>query len=160
MEEIADCRGKYDFMIALFALRFLLEIPIVLIRTKVESKGGRNKPKEYSLKYWYPCKSDAKLSKRDFLMFASNGFDVVVPCLPTPIAELKKTTDTFKDTIKEGIELCAKILEMTPNCFQISLQNNRKFTSDSIDLVPRYSPHNWGSRSDMHWFPTCCNACG
>ena len=64
-----------------------MEIPIVLIKTKLESKGSRNKPKEFSLKYWYPCKSDSKLSKRDFLMFASNGFDVVVPCLPTPIAE-------------------------------------------------------------------------
>ena len=48
-------------------------------------------------------------------MFASNGFDVVVPCLPTSIAELKKTVDTFQDNIKEGLELCCDILEMTPN---------------------------------------------
>ena len=48
-------------------------------------------------------------------MFASNGFDVVVPCLPTPIAELKKSVDIFKDNIKEGLELCHDILEMTPN---------------------------------------------
>ena len=78
-----------------------MEIPIVLIKAKLESKGSRNKPKEFSLKYWYPCKSHAKLSKRDFPMFASNGFDVV-PCLPTPIAELKKSFDTFKDNLTEG----------------------------------------------------------
>ena len=92
-----------------------MEIPIVLIKTKLESKGSRNKPKEFSLKYWYPCKSDAKLSKRDSLMFVSNGFDVVVPCLPTQIAELKKSFDTFKDNLTEGLDLCMDIFEMTPN---------------------------------------------
>ena len=107
--------GKYDFMIALFGLRYLMGIPILLIKTKLDSKGGRYKPRNFSCKYWYPCKSDAKLSKSEFLMFASNGFDVVVPCLPTPIAELKKTVDIFKDNMKEGLELCHDILEMTPN---------------------------------------------
>ena len=90
-------------------------IPIMLIKTKLDSKGGRYKPRNFSCKYWYPCKSDAKLSKSEFLMFASNGFDVVVPRLPTPIAELKKTVDIFKDNMKEGLELCLDILEMTPN---------------------------------------------
>ena len=48
-------------------------------------------------------------------MFASNGFDFVVPCLPTPIAELKKSVDIFKDNMNKGLELCRDILEMTPN---------------------------------------------
>ena len=48
-------------------------------------------------------------------MFASNGFDVVGPCLQTAIAELKKNVDIFKDKMKEGLELCHDILEMTPN---------------------------------------------
>ena len=83
------------------------------------------------------------------------------PCLPTPIAELKKTVDTFKDKIKDGLELCGDILEMTSNpALKSAFKSYTILTSHSKHLVPGYCVDNWGSRSHRDCIPTCDNACG
>ena len=63
---------------------------------------------------WYPSKSDSKLSNKGFIIVASNGNDIVVPCLLILVAELKKTAQTFHDNITEGLDFCRDILDMCP----------------------------------------------
>ena len=48
--EISECNAKYDMLIAIYELRGLLGIPMLLLKPKLEFKGTRNKPRDWSVK--------------------------------------------------------------------------------------------------------------
>ena len=62
------------------------------------------------------------------LHFALNGIDVVVPCLPTPVAELNKSITNLKETITEASDLYQEIFKMVPKsdmkkCYKLIMKS-------------------------------------
>ena len=108
-----------------------MRTPLLIFSTKIEEKGGRNKPKQLSLKHWIPLKLDSMLLKSSstkFIFVVDNRYNQCIPAVPTAVAELQKSTDTLKENLKESIDLLHEIINMVPesnlkNAFKSCLVN-------------------------------------
>ena len=108
-----------------------MRIPLLIFCTKIEDKGGRNKPKQFLLRYWFPLKLDSKLLKSSsakFIYVVDNGYNQCIQAVPTAVAELQKSSDTLKENLKESIDVLDEIINRVPesnlkNAFKACLVN-------------------------------------
>ena len=109
----------------------MLRIPLLIFSTKIEDKGGRKKPKWFSLRHWFPLKLNSKLPKSSsakFIYVVVSGDNQCIPAVHTAVAELQKSSDTLMENLKESIDVLDEIIKMVPesnlkNAFKACLVN-------------------------------------
>ena len=129
MEKILEDKGQVPIALTLALIRVFLNIPCVMHKPYIKTKGSRSAKRTFAMKHWYPKKEDKHSKSQSYMLhFAFNGIDTVVPCLPTPVAELKKSITNLKETFNEASDLCQEIFKMVPKsdmkkCYKLIMKS-------------------------------------
>ena len=99
MEKILEDKGQVPISLTLAVIRVFLNNPCVMYKPYIKTKGSRSAKRTFGMKHWYPRKEDKHSKSQSYMLQFVNGIDAVVPCLPTPVAELNKSITNLKETI-------------------------------------------------------------
>ena len=95
-ELIGECNSNVNVQIALTCVRLFLCIPIVLLKPVWKKVLGQQ-DKQHTVMEWHALSSDQKKPNSDKLFVLWNGDNFVIPCTPTPIAEVNTNISNIQE---------------------------------------------------------------
>ena len=135
MELIGECNSNVNVHIALTCVRLFLCIPIVLLKPVWKKVSGQQ-AKQHSVMEWHALSSDQKIPNCDKLFVLWNGHNFVIPCTPTPVAEVNTNTSNIQANFDEVKDLIKETIEMLPkSSIKKAFKDVQKMNENSSDLL-------------------------
>ena len=130
MEQIGECNSNVNVHIALTCVRLFLCIPIVLLKPVWKKVSGQSS-RQHSVMEWHALSSEPNSDK---LFVLWHGDNFVIPCTPTPVAEVNTNISNIQENFDEVKDLIKETIEMLPKSYiKKSLKDVQKMIESSSD---------------------------